>query len=290
MRLYFCNFENFGDALSPHLMQHLLRREVQGGTPANADIMAVGSIFFKGEYFFFERQRLVSRAMLKWLWYKIKALWQKPLVVWGSAFLHEPMVPKKCLHYRKLDIRAVRGEATRRLLMKAGFTVPTDTVLGDPGLFYPELLGDYRLIKKKYELAIVPGYNDFEKAKELWKKTNAVGIKTILIDVLQKDPVQTLREIAESRKVVASAMHALIVSDAMGIPNRGISFPSFNAWKVGDYYSAFGMTMPRVVDAEACLNAPENILAEIPSSPNVTKEQVEKVKSDLLRVLRSVYE
>lgn len=284
-RLYFCDFANFGDALSPYLMKQLLGRDVLSATPAEADIMSVGSIFFEGEYFFFDRRKVFSRESVKWLWYRAKGLWQKPLVVWGSAFLHEPTIPANCRHYRRLDIRAVRGEKTKRCLKAAGFEVPEDVALGDPGLFYPELLDGGESIDKVYDLAIVPGYEDMDEAKALRDRLAEIGVKTILVDVLQKDPLHVLRQIAASRKVVASAMHAMIVADAMGIPNRGITFGSYNAWKIGDYYSAFGMEAPQPLAAEECVACPRWVLEGIPDSPNVSPDQVRQVKARLRRVL-----
>lgn len=287
-KLYFCDFENFGDALSPYLMRHLMKCNIVPATAANADIMAVGSLFFTGEYFFFDRSNIFSRQALKWLWYKLKGLWKKPLIVWGSAFLHEPRIPRRCLHFRKLDIRAVRGEKTKRLLQRAGFKVSDDVALGDPGLFYPELLGDYKSIKKRFDVAVVPGFNDRNCGALLREKLEGAGYSAIFVDVMQKEPLDVLREIASAKCVVASAMHAMIVSDSMGIPNLLIRTPDANPWKIEDYYSSYGLFLEKILDFEACLLNPKVIFENMPSTPFVSAENVRAVKIRLLKALEGI--
>lgn len=285
-KLYFCDFENFGDALSPYLMRHLLKCDIASATPANADIMGVGSIFFEGEYFFFDRKKTISKEMLKWLWYKIKGLWQKPLIVWGSAFLVEPKIPKKCLHYRKLDIRAVRGGMTKALLEQAGYKMSENVVLGDPGLLYSDLI-DYKRITKKFEIGIVPNYDDTKYGTVVCDALQKAGYRVRVIDVMQQDPINVLREIAECDKIIASAMHAMIVSDAMGIPNVLINFPNYNEWKVNDYYSAFGMRLPKGIDYKALLHNPREEITKVPQKPYIKSSDIAIVKEKLQQVLLS---
>lgn len=288
-RLYFFDFENFGDALSPYLMRHLMKCDIVPATAANADIMAVGSLFFTGEYFFFDRSNIFSRQALKWLWYKLKGLWQKPLVVWGSAFLYEPKIPKKCLHYRKLDIKAVRGKITKSLLQQAGYGLLDDVVLGDPGLFYPELLGDWRKIEKVYDLAIVPSHSDLVHGAALSASARKLGLNVKVVNVMQEDPMQTLREIAESKVVIGSAMHALIVADSMGIPNRVVDFPKYNLWKITDYYSAFDKVPEEPIHYRECMGKPELFRQLLPRECRISEEEVERVKAQLRKVLKEAF-
>ena len=284
-RLYFCDFANFGDALSPYLMRYLLKCDIVPAAVSNADIMGVGSIFFEGEYFFFDRKKIFLREMAKWLWYKAKGLFQKPLVVWGSAFLHEPTVPVKCLHYRNLDIRAVRGEKTRNLLKRAGFKVSNGVALGDPGLFYADLIPELSQVSKRYELAVVSRHVNPECGRQMELRAREVGINAKMIDLMSPDPFQTLRDIASSMKVLSAAMHPLIVADSLGIPNALIDVMGYNRWKMDDYYSAFGMTAPEAFKYEDFLENPRKIFDMIPDKPRVSLQKIERVKQELKEAL-----
>lgn len=285
MRLYFCDFENFGDALSPYLMRHLLKCDIVSATPANADIMGVGSIFFEGEYFFFDRKKLMSKEMLKWLWYKIKGLWQKPLIVWGSAFLHEPKISSRILHYRRLDIRAVRGRKTLNLLKEAGFVLSENVALGDPGLLYAELIPNLVHEPKRYDLAVVSRHVNPDCGRQMELRAREVGINAKMIDLMNPDPLQTLRDIAASNKVLSAAMHPLIVADSLGIPNALIDVMGYNRWKIDDYYSAFGMTAPEALAYEDFLANPLKVVSMIPDKPRVPSHEVERVKQGLVDAL-----
>lgn len=287
-KLYFCDFENFGDALSPYLMRHLMKCDIVPATAANADIMAVGSLFFTGEYFFFDRSNIFSRQALKWLWYKLKGLWQKPLIVWGSAFLYQPIIPKRCLHFRKLKICALRGEITKSLLKKAGFFVPEHIALGDPGLFYPELLGDWTKIEKIYDLAIVPSHSDLAIGEHLKDCIKGMNLRVRVVNVMNPDPHATLKEIAQSKFVIGSAMHALIVADAMGIPNRVVDFPHYNMWKIRDYYSAFNKEPEKPICYLDCIKNPEILKRLLPHECLLSRLEIEEVKSKLSEALMGI--
>lgn len=289
IKLNFCNFANFGDALCPYLIRHLTGREVVPSNVNYADLQAVGSVFFDGGQHFGPTGKGLDRNAIKALYHKTRNLFMKPLVVWGSGFLFEPKIPKRCFHYRKLDIRAVRGKTTKALLEEAGYKIPEDVVLGDPGLLYPDLI-DYKRIAKKFEIGIVPNYDDTKEGSELCALLHKSGYRVRLIDVMQEDPLNVLREIAACEKIIASAMHAMIVSDAMGIPNVLINFPNYNEWKVNDYYSAFGISLPYVMDYNALLLKPYEEIAKIPQRPYINSLDIAVVKEKLKQVLFTTVE
>lgn len=286
IKLNFCNFANFGDALSPYLIRHLTGREVVPSDVNRADLQAVGSVFFTGEQFYGERGRGMDRNAIKRHYHLLRNLIKRPLVVWGSAFLHPPHIPTEIARYRALDLRAVRGAQTRDLLIKAGYEVSRDITLGDPGLLYPELLDDWKAIEKVFDLAIVPSYSDWASGVALGTAALSLGLKVKVVNVMQADPLSTLREIAQAKAVIASAMHALIVADGMGIPNRIVDFPQYNLWKISDYYSAFGKVPDSPIRHLECLENPGLLKQLIPCECRITGDAVEKVKIRLREVLK----
>ena len=191
-----------------------------------------------------------------------------------------------------MKICAVRGKETLRILCRAG-VLPEDAcpVLGDPGLLYPWIIFDKPVVEKKYELAIVPHYLDYKHGVELGALLASKGVRVKVVDVMQPDPLTTVKEIANAEKVASSSLHGLIVSDAMGIPNKHVVFSDYEVdrnhgegafkLKFMDYYSAFGIPMRKYLTPEDFKNNYRNVIAGI-TQPSVTAEQVKEAQLALL--------
>lgn len=222
---------NFGDALNPLLLRHVLDMPVEHARPGNCRMCAVGSIL---EHFFADglspRQRVNRWA-------------RGPVLVWGSGFI-QPEGSGQYRAIRKLDVRAVRGrlslERVRRYLR-----LEHEIAVGDPGLLCARLV-DCRGIPKQHELGIIPHYADRENPL----LGNIRVENSVLIDV--RAPVHdVLRQIASCKAVISSAMHGLIASDSLGIPNIRMVLGDKvvgGDYKFDDYYSAFDIRHhPRIV-------------------------------------------
>ena len=279
---YYMGNPNFGDALAKPLIERLSGRRVAHGTCYESQIMAVGSVFGDGSRFVAG----VGKAEAD--------ISDRPLVVWGSGFL-EPKIPDGDLVIRrKCDIRAVRGIHTRDVLVKCGLLEQgTEVALGDPGLFYPDLVPDCRGMEKIYDLALVPHVLDRGRAVALKGALGNVGLKVVLVDVMQANPLACVREIAAAKKVIASSLHALIVADSLGIPNRRLKFAEFfkendkrhydqSDFKFKDYYSAFGMNSPGCITEDELLKDPLAVVESITELDVVAREKVEACKRGLL--------
>lgn len=159
-------------------------------------------------------------------------------VVWGSgvngkvhaAGGHQPDP------HRAPDVRATRGPLTAAFLTAHG--IPTPAVYGDPALLLPDLLPELRSWSrvKRTDVLVVPNLND-------------VGtLDTAGYPVLSTtEPVRTvLRTIAQSRFVVGSSLHAVIVADALGIPARLVASPTEGPVKYRDYLAGTGRPRTRI--------------------------------------------
>lgn len=156
-------------------------------------------------------------------------------VIWGTG-----VNGKISANYRlgaPISIRAVRGPLTRKILLKAGHDVPE--VYGDPGL----LISQYYATRVKAvpaarrAVSIVPNLNDLASFRHeegvvpptwnLWK---------------------VMAAIYRSDFVVASSLHAVIVADAFGIPNRLVSSRNEPRFKYEDYYQGTDRELPRIAE------------------------------------------
>ena len=98
---------------------------------------------------------------------------------------------------------AVRGQITRAMIK--GGNVPR--VFGDPGLLLP--LVYHPEVGKKYEVGILPHYND--------KKFVKLEPGQHLIDI-QSGWQNVIKEVLSCEQIIASALHGLICAEAYGIP------------------------------------------------------------------------
>lgn len=172
---------NFGDALSPLLLEHFADLNVEWDTISHSCIASIGSIL---EH--------------------IPPLWDGYIL--GSGKLFE----NSRLHsFKKAQVLAIRGPLSARSAGKG------DYALGDPGLLANELVG---LQEKQWDLGIVPHWQDTELA-ERFKKLMPSKYSIKVIDP-KDDPLTVVRQIGASRRIVTSSLHGMIVADAFGIQRR----------------------------------------------------------------------
>lgn len=129
-------------------------------------------------------------------------------VVWGSGLLTENHLPT-----HKLDIRAVRGPLTRKVLLMHGFNCPE--VYGDPALLLPYFYKPAP--KKSYRLGIIPHYSDMDK-ESLSQLSNDSSV--LIIPMTKYGTFQNVvDQICSCEVIASSSLHGLIIAEAYGIPN-----------------------------------------------------------------------
>lgn len=151
-------------------------------------------------------------------------------VIWGSGFGYDnsekiyfmlnSLIHKLC---HKIDIRAVRGPETRRLLMKIGYSCPE--VYGDPAVLLPLFYKKRPTHKISY--VIIPHYSKLEKYR---------GRKDIL-ETFQPNWQTFIDALLEANLVVSSSLHGIILAEAYGIPAVMLNdTPSSDITKYKDWY------------------------------------------------------
>lgn len=219
---YSTNRRNFGDALNPYLFERVLKIPVKHSPLKQASMTGVGSLLQKCVA---PRYELFKRA----------GVFFKPeLQVMSSGFI--AAVPGNYALIRKLDIKAIRGLESRRIIESITGT-PCRAAVGDGGMLYPLLLE--KQPAKKYSLGIIPHYRD--QQLPVVKELAAHFKGSVIIDV-QGEPLEVLQQIASCERILSSSLHGLIIADALEIPNRHVHFSDNvrgNGFKFTDYYSVF---------------------------------------------------
>ncbi len=209
IRIRGCITSNWGDNLNNELI-----RLITGNKPS-----IVNNNFINPEK---ETIYMVIGSVLGWM--------DEQTEVWGSGFISNSNFITTTPKPKK--IYAVRGKLTRDILINKGIKCPK--VFGDPALLMPRFYKPR--MDKKYDLAIIPHHIDRELIPVLKKQFK----KAHFIDITG-DIYQVIDEICASERVMSSALHGLICSDAYGIPNIWMQLSQKvlgKGFKFRDYFSS----------------------------------------------------
>ena len=187
-------------------------------------------------------------------------------VVWGSGILiSEPEgFQWKRNKYRKLDIRCVRGPETKRRLAENGFDV-SKCVFGDPGVLMPLIYHPRELPKREYSVIVhMSSTKHFDNQ----------------IDILTDDWRKTIDQIYNSKLIISSSLHGIILAEAYGIPAILLDEMEFpDLFKYNDYYYSTGRTeYPICKDIKEALSLP---VPKIPDLSQLQKNLLESFPVDL---------
>ena len=72
LKVYYSDFENFGDALNRHLIELLSGSEIKRVPYYSADLMGAGSIFYGGGFFWGRRGCFISKDRMRYYWRRIR--------------------------------------------------------------------------------------------------------------------------------------------------------------------------------------------------------------------------
>jgi pyruvyltransferase len=208
------DFVNFGDHLAQLLVERIVEQPVEVNNkrplPKKKRLFAIGSV--------------LSFA-------------QDGDVVWGSG-INGRLQNKKHYRFSTLDVRAVRGPLSRQFLMDH-FQIMCPEIYGDPGLLFPRFFPEFKKSPNpSYEYLIIPHYAD----EHLFPKTEYPNVvyPTESWDVV-------ISKILDSKFVIASSLHGVIIAEAYGIPARLLRLSEEESpFKFQDYYLGTGRPHFRV--------------------------------------------
>ena len=147
-------------------------------------------------------------------------------VVWGGG--RNGKVAESDHRFETLDVRSVRGPRTAAWLQERNIAVPP--VFGDSALLLPRLLPELNdhAQTKRTDVLYVPNFND-------------LAVTSDARTLNPRSPLDVcLKEIVQSRFVVGSSLHAVIVAEAFGIPARAIRSRTELPFKYEDHFLGTG--------------------------------------------------
>jgi pyruvyltransferase len=219
---YFDDEPNFGDLISPVIVDALLDDSVERVSEAEQKLSAVGSV-------------ITSLA--------------DGTQVWGSGVMTKEMPSDK------LKFHAVRGPKTRKFLLECGYSedqVPE--IYGDPALLFPEVYTPKVLPWTRDMWVVIPHHSCFllSHRRNFWgnltpqdfEDWEMFGYRVIFPNEPWQDVVDA---IANAKGVISESLHGLILADAYGVPNvwwkengdEGLAGHTGN-FKFEDYFESVG--------------------------------------------------
>jgi pyruvyltransferase len=149
--------------------------------------------------------------------------------VWGTG--HNPRYKKVA---QKLKIFATRGPLSLKHLKNYGYN-PEDKkiVFGDPALLIPKLIPEWLdSTDIKHEITFIPHHNDIKFIENIPNHINIVRCNEGVEKVIQN--------IRESKYIVSSSLHGIIVGEMLNKPSFWLQLPgskkSETEEKYQDYY------------------------------------------------------
>lgn len=219
---------NFGDAISPLIVERISGRRVEYADAAHCELVAIGSVL-----------HLVARAANNGL--------GPAKAIWGSGVFEASEHVERMARSDHVQINAVRGPLTAAFL-KIDRSIP----FGDPGILCDRVFE--RPIVAVAEVGIVPHISHWRSDEYIAKLTAVEDSK--VIDVRNPDPIAVVNDIASCEVVFSSSLHGLIVADSYRVPNLWLRGPSLDQvdLKFFDYALSSGRPKLKPYSIEECLS------------------------------------
>lgn len=204
---WFRGLPNFGDEISPMIVEHMTGRRPRWVSPDfHPKVVAVGSLL---------------------------AYARPSDVIIGTGAIRPERMPLP----KGAQVLALRGPRTADMLGLAG----ADVAFGDPGLLAARALG-VRRSAGSGSIGVVPHYVDHQEAARLLGNRPSVASETVVVDV-RSGPRSVIEAISRVDVCVSTSLHGLIVAESLGVPaiwasiSDGITGGTF---KFNDYYEGTG--------------------------------------------------
>ena len=238
VKLFYCSgICNFGDELSPYIVEKITGRKVLSAGREEPALYAIGS--------------LLNYDVL-----------HGNNVVWGTGLISETsarILPKLFPFKRNIPIliqrlekvsseksliTAVRGRLTRDVLTKAGHDCPD--VYGDPGILLREFFCPSE--EKRFKTGLILHYSQDKLFSD--EACAKQGIRKISLVCTPTRTVETIiAEICQCGKIISSSLHGLILAHTYGVPARWIQIKDMRLHQSQscyflDYFIGLGAPAP----------------------------------------------
>lgn len=201
-------FVNFGDYLSLKLVERIVNNPLRTYTKAHKTV---------------EKKMLGTGSIISFA--------SDHDIVWGSG-INGKLLKSKHYKFNDLEIRCVRGPLTRQFITEH-LHIYCPEIYGDPALLFPYFFPEFtRKENPSYDYIIIPHYSEEDDfPKEDWDNV-----------VFSTDPWdEVVAKILDSRFVISSSLHGVIIAEAYGIPARLLRVSNNEPlFKYLDYYSGTG--------------------------------------------------
>ncbi|MBQ8784558.1 MAG: glycosyltransferase [Alphaproteobacteria bacterium] len=250
----FSGFSNFGDMLNLYIARYIYGWCVIPNLN-RANLYCVGS--------------LLSRI------FEGNVREKKEITIIGTGMHRDIVFPEK--FGRKLNIFAIRGKKSQEKIKQLlGINV---SITADPAVLIREIVKDYNRPKGKY-IGVIPHF--YDKNEESIKNVIPDNVKIITVE---DTPIQVLRDMMDCYCILSSSLHGLIFADALGIPNKRVSFSDEiigGDLKYEDYYSVYGKDY-KAIDLRERKITQADIDDIVKNYVNV-EEQMDKQCEELLKI------
>ncbi len=150
----------------------------------------------------------------------------------GAPVSTEKNSNKSDYTFTNLDVRAIRGPLSRQFLQD-NFQINCPEIYGDPALLIPNLFPEFQpSTNPTYDYIIIPHYSEVH----LFPKSDTNNI------IYATDPWnEVIEKIIDSKFVISSSLHGVIVAEAFGIPAKLLRITETEPlFKFQDYYLGTG--------------------------------------------------
>jgi pyruvyltransferase len=238
--------QNFGDQLNPYILKRLwdLESEYAGENDRETPhLMLLGSILNESNNY---------------------------TTVLGAGIVSDTLEFSPGANYV-----SVRGNLTKNRISEMGVDV-SNILVGDPGIILPKIYAPLK--EKKYAVTIAPHWVDYAKALNFLPDYNVLSLKMPSSDFFTKnlsiEDQKTISkqfeeryieflidEISQSKVVVCSSLHALVIAHAYGVRTIWAKFSDNiigDGYKFRDYFSAHTANY----DSIECLDFSSSVFSE----------------------------
>lgn len=269
MKLFWCNINNFGDALNQYIFKNCFNIDIEYSQFYTADATGIGSVLESTFWSIKDLTKILNYFPVN-----------KPVYVLSSGLGWETEHYRKKFRFfyntitkRKIIPIGLRGKLTEDFCRNTLKLDTSKTILGDLGLLSSNLISDKH--EKIHDIGICPHYADMQDPifqKIISKNPNSIIISSLL------PPIDFLNQLSKCKTIVSTGMHPLIAADSLGIPNiwARISEKTTTKFKFYDYYSIYDVNVNPVNLYESEIH-PDLIIENY----QIDKNKVEEIKNNL---------